>query len=49
MEKTVSIKMSEVEHAKFVAACKKFGVLRNNFAKKAILDKINESGGKEIE
>ena len=42
MEKTVSIKLSKDEHEKFVAACKKSGVLRNNFAKNAILDKINK-------
>ena len=45
MEKTVSIKLSRDEHKKFVAACKRSGVLRNNYAKKAVLDRVDKENG----
>lgn len=42
MEKTITIKLSDEEHRKFVEICKKNGKVRSFFAKEAVIEKINK-------
>jgi lipid II:glycine glycyltransferase (peptidoglycan interpeptide bridge formation enzyme) len=42
MEKTITIKLSDKEHKKFVEICNKTGKRRSFFVKEAIMDRINE-------
>jgi predicted DNA-binding protein len=42
MDKTITIKLTDEEHKKFVEICKKTGKVRSFFAKEAVMEKINE-------
>lgn len=41
MEKTITIKLTDEEHEKFVEICKKTGKRRGFFVKEAVVEKIN--------
>lgn len=42
MEKTITIKLTDEEHKKFVETCKKTGKVRSFFAKEAVMDRVNK-------
>jgi predicted DNA-binding protein len=42
MEKTITVKLTDEEHRKFVEICRKTGKRRSFFVKEAVMDRINE-------
>jgi predicted transcriptional regulator len=47
MGKTITIKLSDEDHKKFVEICRKIGKRRSFFVKEAVMDKINKYGDTE--
>jgi predicted transcriptional regulator len=42
MDKTITVKLTDEEHRKFVEICRKTGKRRSFFVKEAIMDRVNK-------